>query len=296
MTAALNPAALHEDLVFDVGLHRGQDTEFYLKKGFRVVAFEANPELARTCRERFAEAISQGRLVIVEGAIVAPGAATSGSVKFWLNESMDIWGTADPGWADRNARLGTRSRAIDVPAVDFSRALREHGVPRYMKIDIEGCDLVCLRALQEFRHRPRYLSMESDKTSLDAVRAELSLLEELGYDAFQIVEQSSIPRRQRQPAPAREGVATEHRFERGCSGLFGLELPGRWRSRSGAISRYRWIRLGYALLGDDGVLTRTGLPGERLVRLACKVMLGLVTRAPVPGWYDTHARHREQTP
>ncbi len=30
---------------------------FILKKGFRVIGFEANPENAAFCRERFAEAI-----------------------------------------------------------------------------------------------------------------------------------------------------------------------------------------------------------------------------------------------
>ena len=30
-----------DDLIFDIGMHIGQDTEVYLKKGFRVVAVEA---------------------------------------------------------------------------------------------------------------------------------------------------------------------------------------------------------------------------------------------------------------
>ena len=32
-----------DDLIFDVGFHKGEDTEFYLKKGFPVVAADANP-------------------------------------------------------------------------------------------------------------------------------------------------------------------------------------------------------------------------------------------------------------
>ena len=32
-------------LIFDVGCNDGQDSDFYLKKGFRVVAVEANPAL-----------------------------------------------------------------------------------------------------------------------------------------------------------------------------------------------------------------------------------------------------------
>ena len=32
-------------LIFDIGCHLGEDSEFYLRKGFKVVAVEANPEL-----------------------------------------------------------------------------------------------------------------------------------------------------------------------------------------------------------------------------------------------------------
>jgi hypothetical protein len=34
----------NKNLIYDVGLYKEQDTDFYLKKGFQVVAFEANPE------------------------------------------------------------------------------------------------------------------------------------------------------------------------------------------------------------------------------------------------------------
>ena len=30
------------NLVFDIGMHLGADTEFYLKKGFNVIGFEAS--------------------------------------------------------------------------------------------------------------------------------------------------------------------------------------------------------------------------------------------------------------
>ena len=98
------------DLVFDVGLHKGEDTEFYLEKGFRVVAFEADPDLAAHCRERFAAQLREGRLVIVEGAIVAttPGIDAPRTVTFYKNLDKSVWGTTQAAWADRNARLGTR--------------------------------------------------------------------------------------------------------------------------------------------------------------------------------------------
>ena len=44
-------------LIYDVGMHKGEDSDFYLKKGFRVVGFEADPDLAELCRQRFSKQI-----------------------------------------------------------------------------------------------------------------------------------------------------------------------------------------------------------------------------------------------
>jgi spermidine synthase len=42
------------NLIYDIGMHDGSDSEFYLRKGYRVVAVEANPKLVEACRERLA--------------------------------------------------------------------------------------------------------------------------------------------------------------------------------------------------------------------------------------------------
>jgi len=166
-SAALDSTPKHDDLVFDVGMHRGEDAEFYLRKGFRVVGFEANPYLANYCREQYRVWIDRGLLTIVEGAIVEPNAIESDrrTLSFYINWENSAWGTTNSDWAERNQRLGTDSSRIEVEAVDFTEALRTHGIPHYLKVDIEGNDAVCLRALKQFAARPDYVSIESDKTS-----------------------------------------------------------------------------------------------------------------------------------
>jgi len=37
-----------DNLVYDVGMHTGQDTAYYLFKGYDVVAIEANPPVGAT--------------------------------------------------------------------------------------------------------------------------------------------------------------------------------------------------------------------------------------------------------
>jgi len=274
--------AKHPDLIFDLGMHRGEDTQFYLAKGFRVIAFEADPDLVNQCRERFAAELTTGQLRIVAGAIVAdPDAA---SVTFYKNPVVTVWGTTDPAWQARNARMGWESEEITVPAVNFTRCLREFGVPYFIKIDIEGADLLCLRSLAKCAERPDYVSIESSKTALTAIAEELDILEQLGYTAFKAVQQATIPGT-RAPRPAREGADINYVMEYDASGLFGRDLPGPWLDRADIERQYRRIFWGYRVFGNDTFM-RTNRYARKLWRV-----LQRITRRPIPGWYDTHARH-----
>lgn len=105
--------------IYDVGMHKGEDTCYYLKKGFRVLAFEANPVLVWECSARFASELQSGRLSIVEGAIV-PAGCHDVNVTFFINERKSVSGTIDPEFAQRNLRLGMGSHEVTVPAVRFA--------------------------------------------------------------------------------------------------------------------------------------------------------------------------------
>jgi FkbM family methyltransferase len=284
--------AKHRDLIYDVGMHRGEDTEFYLQKGFRVVAFEADPELVNSCRIKFNEFINQGKLTIMEGAIVDPDKSGQKKVSFYKNNTESIWGTTCIDWAERNKKFGTDSSLIEVDIVNFEDAIKEHGIPYYMKVDIEGCDAICLNALKRFRERPDYISIESDKTSFANIRNEIDLFVSLGYDSFQAVEQSAKATSQSPPLPPREGNYVAHHFDEVSSGLFGAELDDKWKSKHEILCLYRFILMGYYLLGDNGIMNRWKFPGAGRLRSLAWRFLKLFTRAPaIPGWYDTHARH-----
>ena len=49
----------HSNLIYDVGMNKGEETDFYLKKGFRVIGFEANPNLTESCRKRIKLAVRE---------------------------------------------------------------------------------------------------------------------------------------------------------------------------------------------------------------------------------------------
>jgi hypothetical protein len=68
---ARKATATDESLIYDEGAHKGEDTEFYLKKGFRVVAVEATPEFCESISNRFPEYVQSGTLSVVILAAVS---------------------------------------------------------------------------------------------------------------------------------------------------------------------------------------------------------------------------------
>jgi hypothetical protein len=56
------------------------------------------------------------------------------------------------------------------------------------------------------------------------------------------------------------------------------------------------VRLGYHLLGDDGVMHRWRFRGRGRIQRATAGVLRAVTGGAVPGWHDLHARHAQVAP
>jgi FkbM family methyltransferase len=264
-------------LIYDVGMHRGEDTDYYLKRGHRVIGIEANPSLVIELRARFQAELRSGQLQMIDKAINSqPGVA-----RFAINEHHSIWGTLNDDFVNRNASLGAPSTFVEIECVTFDEILREKGMPYYLKVDIEGCDLLCLQALVEFEERPRYVSVESVATSpLRGIRntlAEIRLLRSLGYNRFKYVDQSLIPNSTRHLSL--EGLPITFTFPEESSGPFGDEAPGRWCSF--AIASLIGMKL---LVVDD--FWGHGGKIERVAgaRVAQKIRRGHSSR-----WYDLHA-------
>jgi FkbM family methyltransferase len=268
---------VHKNLIYDVGMHKGEDTAFYLRKGFDVVAIEANAELCRECSHLFSNEIAAGRLTIIDKAI----SDTGGIISFFINERHSNWGTASLGWVKRNEARGAMSHEVEVEATTINDVLQQFGTPYYMKIDIEGADILCLSGLLHAEERPRYVSVEASATSVKDTFAQLSQLERLGYTKFKIIPQRTISG-QRCPDPAREGVFVDYRFEPGSSGLFGEETPGDWQSLTRVRWRYLRIHLELRLVGSNNGVFRN-FPSSSVRRLLRSVFSRGI------GWYDTHA-------
>jgi len=203
----------HPDLIFDVGLHVGQDTDYYLKKGFRVVAIEANPLLAQECGTRFADAVAAGRLTIVNVGI----ANEVGTLPFYVNDQLSEWSSFDH-------QIGTTRgsyHVIQVPVTTLDKVMVKHGVPYYLKLDIEGMDFAAVQSLRSLASKPRHVSLENGQKHM------IDELFEQGYRRFKFVNQAKIHEIRLVP-PSREGYYVDHAFPFGASGPFGDDTAGPW--------------------------------------------------------------------
>lgn len=239
------------DLIFDVGCNTGEDADFYLRKGFRVVAVEANPTVCAGLRARFAEPIGDGRLVLIDKAI----ADQPGRVTFFDNLDDSSQGTIVPSYAYDG------SKAIEVEAIAFASLLDEFGVPHYLKIDIQGADNFCLRGLIGRAEKPKFISIER-VNSFAAQREQFGLLRSLGYGRFQIIDQTTLED-QIPPQPSREGVYVSARFTSRSTGLFGNDLPEtKWTGYHRAMARNLEILARSGAMRRIPILNRFAMRGK----------------------------------
>jgi FkbM family methyltransferase len=285
---------IDENLIYDVGAHKGEDAEVYLKKGFRVIAIEANPEFCAIVSDKLQEFVKSGVLTVLNFAI----SNTSGEIEFYVDRDFSVFGTTNRDWVERNRGLGFgKVHTLTVKSARLPDIMKEYGVPRYCKIDIEGNDLEALSSLETVIEPPRFISIESDKTSWFSLLKEFETFEKLGYSQYKIVDQSLVPF-QKGPTPPREGRFYNSSFEHGSTGLFGDELPEPWLDLFQALEAYKGIFRGYAINGDNGFFTggRKSMFHllskfqERVFRFrGFKNYTTPEQILPPVSWYDTHA-------
>ena len=167
------------DLVFDIGAHVGDRIAAFRRLGARVVAVEPQPALVKTLHLLY----GRDRNVTIEAVAVGsrPGVID-------LNINVDnptvstvsadfIAAAADaPGW-----RGQAWSRRLSVPLTTNDALIERHGVPAFIKIDVEGYEAEALAGLGQ---PVPALSFEFTLIQRDIAQACLERCIALGYSRF----------------------------------------------------------------------------------------------------------------
>src|SRR5436190_293751 len=164
------------DLVFDVGSHVGDRIASFRRLGARVIACEPNPPLVRTLR------LIYGRDAQVTIEPVAVGAA-AGEIEMRINVDNPTVSTASKdflkasegaeGWQGQ-----VWDKSIKVAVATLDALIARHGMPAFMKIDVEGFEAEALAGLTQ---PVPALSFEFTTIQRDVAHACLKRCAALGY-------------------------------------------------------------------------------------------------------------------
>ena len=167
------------DLVFDVGAHVGDRIAAFRRLGARVVAVEPQPALYRTLRLLFGR---DARIALIPSAI----GSAAGTGKMMVNVDNPTISTLSTDFiaASRTA-VGWEGeawqRSIAVPITTLDALIEAHGMPTFIKLDIEGFEAEALAGLS---HPVPALSFEFTTIQRDVGLACLKRCTALGYADF----------------------------------------------------------------------------------------------------------------
>lgn len=168
-------------VVFDVGAHVGDRIAAFRAIGARVVALEPNRRLFSVLR------LLHGRdpeVVLVRAA----AGQTTGRATLRINSRNPTVSTLSDGFvADASDTDGWRDQvwdaAAEVEVVALDDLIAVHGMPAFVKIDVEGFEA---QALSGLTRPPPALSFEITTMARAAGLAALEKAAALGFDRFRL--------------------------------------------------------------------------------------------------------------
>ena len=167
------------DLVFDAGAHVGDRVGAFRRLKARVIAIEPQPALVRTLRILYGSD---------EGVDIEPMALGDrvGSVELNVNIDNPTVSTASdafvaaargaPGWDGQ-----AWTRRITVPMTTLDSLIMRYGIPRFIKIDVEGFEAQVLAGLGQ---PVEGLSFEFTTIQRAVAHAALDRCVALGFSGF----------------------------------------------------------------------------------------------------------------
>jgi FkbM family methyltransferase len=167
------------DLVFDIGAHVGDRIGSFRRLGARVVAVEPQPALVTVLRWMY----RRDTAVAIEPLAVG---AREGTAELKINVANPTVSTASdafvsaahgaPGW---EAQAWTKT--VTVPVTTLDTLIVRHGVPAFIKIDVEGFEAEALAGLTQ---PVKALSFEFTTIQRDVAAACIARCTALGFARF----------------------------------------------------------------------------------------------------------------
>ena len=174
------------DLVFDVGANVGSRSKLFLNLGAKVVAFEPQPELC--------EHLTQHLRLHNKFTLMPIGLGSNPSVVELKISDAHVLSSMSNRWIESTTQSGRFSsynwdKSIDVKVDTLENMLTKFGIPKFIKIDVEGYELEVLEGLP---HPVKYLSLEFTSEDIENFKKCLLRINAIGNYIFQFSEGETL--------------------------------------------------------------------------------------------------------
>ena len=177
------------NLAFDIGANRGEYAKVLASLFKKVVCFEPQPALAEEIRKKTR---AFPNLLVVNRAI----SDRAGQAVLHLSGHHEM-SSMEPAWIgamQASGRFGDNrwERRCTVETTTLDKAIREHGLPDYLKVDVEGHEEKVFATL---RHPIRQISFECTPEARETARAVMRRVSGISEYRFLPLFNGDLPRR-----------------------------------------------------------------------------------------------------
>ncbi|MFZ4400852.1 MAG: FkbM family methyltransferase [Bacteroidales bacterium] len=132
------------DLYFDVGANDGNRIQPIMDAGIKIIAIEPQKECIKYLKSKFGDKIT----------IIPKGLGEKEEIKIFNVSTINVLSSFSEEWIERTQNSGRYGDAQwfkkeEVEITTLDKLIEEFGIPRFIKIDVEGYELEVLNGLSK---------------------------------------------------------------------------------------------------------------------------------------------------
>lgn len=162
------------DLCFDIGAHRGNRTEIFLRLGAKVVAVEPQEDCIDCLQQKFQK---EPRVMLVNKGL----SDKEGESTLYICEDASTISTFSDKWKWGRFSNYKWNKSKIVPVTTLDNLIKEFGLPVFCKIDVEGFEFQVLKGLSQ---PITYISFEFTREFFENAKSCINYLLSLGHREF----------------------------------------------------------------------------------------------------------------
>jgi len=162
------------NLCLDIGAHKGNKTEIFLRIGAKVVAVEPQKECIDYLKQKFR---NETRLILIQKGL----SDKEEEIILHICEKATTISTFSDKWKTGRFSSYKWNKSIVVPVTTLDSLIKKFGLPDFCKIDVEGYEFKVLKGLSQ---PIPYISFEFTREFFNDAKSCINYLITLGYVKF----------------------------------------------------------------------------------------------------------------